>query len=190
MMMNFKLIPAALMTVGCLWLSGCNNNAALEERVADLEGRTAQLENGTALSTQAVSLNEPNESVEPTMLAEAAATMAATTVDFKETTHEFGTIAEGDVVEHTFTFTNTGGTPLIIQDAQTTCGCTVPKKPEGPIPPGETGEIQVRFNSQGKAGVQNKAVTITANTEPATTRLFIKANVTPKSEPIAGPVRK
>ncbi len=178
-------MSVGLMTAGCLGLSGCNNNAALEERVADLEDRTAQLESGTALQTQAVSLAEPTEMAELT-----APAGAATTVDFAETTHEFGTIAEGDVVEHTFVFTNTGDTPLIIQDAQTTCGCTVPKKPEAPVPPGETGEIQVRFNSQGKAGVQNKAVTITANTEPATTRLFIKANVTPKSEPIAGPVRK
>ncbi len=191
-MMNLKLIPVGLMTATCLGLtslglSGCNNNAALEERVADLEDRTAQLENGTALQTQAVSLAEPTEAAETEITAPAG---AATTVAFAETTHEFGTIAEGDVVEHTFMFTNTGNTPLVIQDAQTTCGCTVPKKPEAPVPPGETGEIQVRFNSQGKAGVQNKAVTITANTEPATTRLFIKANVTPKSEPIAGPVRK
>lgn len=172
------------MVIGCLWLSGCNNDA-LEGRVADLEDRITQLENGTALNTQAVSLDEPAEVVEPT-----APAGATTTVAFAETTHEFGTIAEGEVVEHTFTFTNTGNTPLIIQDAQTTCGCTVPKKPEAPVPPGETGEIQVRFDSQGKAGVQNKAVTITANTEPATTRLFIKANVTSKSEPVAGPVRK
>ena len=186
-MINLRLIPIGLMVAGCLWLSGCDNNAALEARVADLEARTAQLENSAALQTQAVSLAEPTEATETEM---AAPVGAATTVAFAETTHEFGTIAEGDVVEHTFTFTNTGNTPLIIQDAKTTCGCTVPKKPEAPVPPGETGEIQVRFNSQGKAGVQNKAVTLTANTEPATTRLFIKANVTPKSEPIAGPVRK
>ena len=184
-MMNLRLIPIGLMTTGCLWLSGCNNNAALKDRVADLEDRTAQLENGTAPQTQAVSLAEPSEVAET-----AAPAGVATTMAFAETTYEFGTIAEGDVVEHTFVFTNTGNTPLIIQDAQTTCGCTVPKKPEAPVPPGETGEIQVRFDSQGKAGVQNKAVTLTANTEPATTRLFIKANVTPKSEPIAGPVRK
>ena len=179
------MITAGYLGITSLGLSGCNNNAALEERVADLEDRTAQLENGTALQTQSVSLAEPTEVTEAS-----APAGVATTVAFAETTHEFGTIAEGDVVEHTFTFTNTGDTPLIIQDAQTTCGCTVPKKPEAPVPPGETGEIQVRFDSQGKAGVQNKAVTITANTEPTTTRLFIKANVTPKSEPIAGPVRK
>ena len=182
MMNNLKLIPLGL-AVGCLWLSGCNN-AALEERIADLEDRITQLENGTALKTQAVSLNEP-AAAEPM-----APAGSATTVSFAETTHEFGTITEGDVVEHTFVFTNTGDTPLVIQDAKTTCGCTVPKKPEAPVLPGETGEIQVRFNSQGKAGVNNKAVTITANTDPATTQLFIKANVTPKSEPIAGPVRK
>ncbi|MGB3850451.1 MAG: DUF1573 domain-containing protein [Tunicatimonas sp.] len=198
-MMNTKLLSVGLMAAASLWLSGCSDNAALEERVADLEDRIAQLENGATVKTQAVALNESAATTELTSTGAAstgaastgaASTGSATTVAFAETTHEFGTIAEGDVVEHTFTFTNTGDTPLIIQDAKTTCGCTVPKKPEAPVPPGETGEIQVRFNSQGKAGVQNKAVTITANTEPATTRLFIKANVTAKSEPIAGPVRK
>jgi hypothetical protein len=186
-MMNTKTLSVGLMAAASLWLSGCSDNAALEERVADLEDRIVQLENGTAVKTQAVSLNESAAVTEPAISAVGA---AATSVAFAETTHEFGTIAEGDVVEHTFTFTNTGNTPLIIQDAKTTCGCTVPKKPEAPVPPGETGEIQVRFDSQGKTGMQNKAVTITANTEPATTRLFIKANVTAKGEPIAGPVRK
>lgn len=176
------------LAVACFGLNGCNN-AAMEERVADLEGRISELENGSAnVPTQSASYTDESESTTPADETGSDAPIA--TVAFAETTHEFGTIAEGDVVEHTFVFTNTGSTPLIIQDAKASCGCTVPKKPEQPVAPGETGEIQVRFNSQGKPGIQNKTVTVTANTQPATTRLFIKADVTPESKSVAGPVKK
>ena len=171
--------------VGGIWLSGCNN-AAMEERVADLEDRITQLEGGSSLTAQSASFPEASTPAATV----AAPTGPATTMAFEEGTHEFGKINEGDVVEHTFVFTNTGSTPLIIQDAKASCGCTVPKKPEQPIAPGETGEIQVRFNSQGKPGMQNKTVTVTANTEPATTQLYIKADVTPKNKVVAGPVKK
>ena len=169
-MSRLKVVSVGLITVGSLWLGSCTN--VTEERITKLEERITLLESGTALQTQSVSFNESKGVSEPT-----SSIGAATAVAFAETTHEFGTIAEGDVVEHTFVFTNTGDNPLVVIDAETTCGCTVPKKPEAPIPPGETGEIQVRFNSHGKTGINNKAVTITTNTEPATTRLFIKANV-------------
>ena len=186
--MNKIVLSVFGLATACLSLSGCNN-AALEERVADLEDRMSELESGaTSVPTQSASYTEAGESA--TTETEAASDAPIATVAFAETTHEFGTINEGDVVEHTFVFTNTGSTPLIIQDAKASCGCTVPKKPEQPVAPGETGEIQVRFNSQGKPGVQNKTVTVTANTQPATTRLFIKADVTPKSKSVAGPVKK
>ena len=68
-------------------------------------------------------------------------------MEFSKTEHDFGTINEGDVVEHEFTFTNTGKAPLVVTNAKGSCGCTVPKKPEGPIAPGETGEIQVKYDT-------------------------------------------
>lgn len=182
--MKKLVVSATFLTAGCLWLSGCND-AALEERVATLEDRITELENSSSLPAQSTAFTETSNPSE-----EAAVAGPVTTMSFEETTHEFGTINEGDVVEHTFAFTNTGDTPLIIQDARATCGCTIPKKPEGPVAPGESSEIQVRFNSQGKSGMQNKTITITANTEPATTRLYIKADVTPKGEPVAGPIKK
>ena len=179
-------MSAPLLLAGGLWLSGCNN-AAMEERVATLEERVAELESGATLPTQSTAYAEPVIEDAPD---ESVPAGPVTTMDFAEKTHEFGTINEGDIVEHTFAFTNTGDAPLIIQDARATCGCTIPKKPEGPVAPGESSEIQVRFNSQGKSGMQNKTITITANTEPATTQLFIKAEVTPKGEPVAGPIKK
>ena len=84
---------------------------------------------------------------------------------FQETEYDFGTINEGDVVEHIFKFTNTGKAPLVIVSAKGSCGCTVPEWPKEPIAPGATGEMLVKFNSNGKPNLQNKQVTITANTE-------------------------
>ena len=98
-------------------------------------------------------------------------------MNLAETEYNFGTIEQGDVVSHTFQFTNTGDEALIIQNAKGSCGCTVPKWPKDPILPGETGEIQVEFNSKGKKGNQNKKVTITANTNPAQTFIYLKGAV-------------
>lgn len=102
------------------------------------------------------------------------------TFDTKE--FDFGTIQEGDIVEHTFTFTNTGKSPLVIVNAKGSCGCTVSKWPREPIAPGKTGEFLVAFNSNGKPNLQNKQVTITANTKAGKELLKIKAMVTPKSK--------
>jgi hypothetical protein len=115
---------------------------------------------------------------------------AKATFEFQETDHDFGTINEGELVKHVFTFKNIGEAPLIIRNAQATCGCTVPEWPKQPVAVGETGEILVQFNSNNRTNIQHKVVTITANTDPATTRLTIKANVLPKDQQTAGPVRK
>jgi hypothetical protein len=108
---------------------------------------------------------------------------------FEEEQFDFGTINEGDVVEHEFTFTNSGDAPLIITSANGSCGCTVPNPPKEPIAPGASASIKVSFNSQGKPGNQQKTVTINANTEPTTTILRISAQVTPKEAPEAAPAQ-
>lgn len=105
---------------------------------------------------------------------------------FTETEHNFGTINEGDVVEHTFKFTNSGKSPLVIVSAKGSCGCTVPSYSKDPIAPGATGEMLVKFNSSGKPNKQNKTVTITANTEAGKETIKITADVTPKAKPAAG----
>jgi len=99
---------------------------------------------------------------------------------FDEVSHDFGTITEGDVAKTTFTFTNTGKVPLLIVDARGSCGCTVPKFPKNvPIAPGEKGEILVSFDSNNKPNLQQKTVTISANTASGRETLRIKALVTP-----------
>ncbi|AXT60631.1 DUF1573 domain-containing protein [Aquimarina sp. AD10] len=105
---------------------------------------------------------------------------------FAETEHDFGTINEGDVVEHKFTFTNTGKAPLVIVNAKGSCGCTVPQWTKEPVAPGATGEMLVKFNSNGKPNQQTKQVTITTNTEAGKEVIKIKALVTPKAKPVSG----
>ncbi|WP_020571830.1 DUF1573 domain-containing protein [Neolewinella persica] len=89
----------------------------------------------------------------------------------------FGSVKEGEVVNHDFTFTNTGKVPLLITKARSTCGCTVPAYPEQPVAPGEGGVISVAFDTKNKYGQQTKAVTITANTYPASTVVYIDGTV-------------
>ena len=96
--------------------------------------------------------------------AQEAVKMDGPVITFDKKTHDFGDIAPGDKVEHTFYFTNTGNEPLIITNVQVTCGCTTPKGwPREPIPPSGKGEITVGFDSRGKSGRQNKTVTIISN---------------------------
>ncbi len=102
-------------------------------------------------------------------------------ISFDETEYDFGEIEQGTNVEHTFTFTNTGNAPLVITNAKSSCGCTVPTWTKEPIAPGEKGEMLVKFNGSGQNQV-TKTVTLTANTESGTERLKIKAFVTPKGE--------
>ncbi len=90
----------------------------------------------------------------------------APVMKFEETSFDFGAIQEGAVVTHTFSFVNTGKTPLTIENAVASCGCTVPDWPRTPIAPGSKGDIKVEFNSRGKAGPQQKTITIYANTQP------------------------
>jgi len=112
-------------------------------------------------------------------------TPAATNADgpimtFDKTSHDFGTINEGEKVTTEFSFTNTGKTDLIIVDARGSCGCTVPKYPKNvAIKPGESETITVSFDSSNKPGVQQKSVTLSANTASGREMLRIKANVTP-----------
>ncbi|GAB4255224.1 MAG: hypothetical protein Kow0027_21800 [Saprospiraceae bacterium] len=96
---------------------------------------------------------------------------------FEEPEFNFGEVKEGDVVSHVFKFTNTGKVPLLINNAKSTCGCTIPKWPKEFIEPGQSGEIAVEFNTSGKSGFQEKPVTITANTYPSTTRIYLRGFV-------------
>ena len=113
-------------------------------------------------------------------VAPAVDTKPGAEITFEEKTFEFGDIHQGDQVEHIFTFENTGEVPLVLTNVQTTCGCTVPKWPRQPIPPGQKGEIQVKFNSAGKMGKQNKVIKIISNAKTPISQITITTNILPK----------
>jgi hypothetical protein len=159
----------AVMFVGAVLFS-CSNKEA-ESKIARLEGKLAELEAKQGGAKPTPKVNEPEVKPEGPLPG----------MKFEVEDHDFGTINEGEIVEKIFKFKNTGDSPLIISSATASCGCTVPIWPKEPIAVGEEGEIQVRFNSKNKPGVQNKTVTITANTYPKINRVRIKANVN-KSE--------
>lgn len=104
---------------------------------------------------------------------------------FTESEFDFGTIDQGTKVEHVFKFTNTGDAPLVIVDAKSSCGCTVPVYPKDPVAPGAEAELLVKFNGSGKNQV-SKTVTITANTAAGKETIKIKAFVTPKEGAAGG----
>ncbi len=151
--------------------TACKDKDA-EKKIAQLETRLAELEGkkGTL----------PAAAVTPVAAPETKPDGPLPTMAFASMEHDFGTINEGDIVEHTYTFKNAGAAPLIIQNAQGSCGCTVSDWTKQPVPVGGTGFVKAKFDSNGKPNVQNKTVTVTANTWPKQSVLRFKALVSPK----------
>ena len=159
-----------------LALAGCRDKEA-EKKIAALEARLAEVE----AKRSSAPLTSPN--TQPAA-ADLKPEGPLASIQFEKIEHDFGTIKEGDKVTYTYKFKNTGEAPLIIQNAQPTCGCTVPDWSREPIPVGGEGFVKAEFDSQGKPGLNNKSVKVTANTWPKETVLTFKANVTPKATPV------
>jgi hypothetical protein len=96
---------------------------------------------------------------------------------FVETVHNFGKVIRGEKVSYKFKFKNIGNSDLVISKVSTSCGCTVGHYPKEPVKPGEEATIDAVFDSSHKKGMQNKTITILANTKPNRTVLRVKANV-------------
>lgn len=95
---------------------------------------------------------------------------------FEDETIDYGKIEKASNGERTFVFTNTGDQPLIIQKIKSSCGCTVPKKPSGPVMPGEKGEIKVSYDTK-RVGGFSKSITITSNAKNVVKVIKIKGFV-------------
>ncbi len=165
--LRFGLV--AIATAGLF--ASCGNDADNEVRDAARDA-TEITEEAAITGAQAMG--------DMTGVNEAVPTGPTTAMTFKETEFNFGTVAEGEKVKHTYNFTNAGSEPLVLSNAVGSCGCTVPIWPREPIAPGASGEIVVEFNSQGKQGERDQKVTITANTNPAQTFLSLQGTVEPK----------
>ena len=106
--------------------------------------------------------------------------VAGPLIQFEEMKYDFGVIKQGDIVDHTFKFKNTGTAPLIISNIRVSCGCTTPSWTKNAVAPGATGEMEVQFDSRGKQGLISKQVNVRANTQPSITTIYIKGNVLTK----------
>lgn len=174
--MKKNLIYTFAMAVA-LMATSCNQENATDA--------SATATDATAATATEATIDNPNIATTEQAVA-TTANPNAPAMNFEQQVYDFGTIKQGEVVNHTFTFTNTGKEPLIIENASASCGCTVPEWPRTPIAPGEKGEIKVQFNSTGKYGQQSPMVTIRANTEPNITQVSLKGTVEASSVPTAG----
>ncbi|RQO31072.1 hypothetical protein DBR32_10225 [Taibaiella sp. KBW10] len=166
---NLKTILLTVLTLSCFTialveLSGVSKTALLNK--LNMQGNKANAAHNLESTGNLKELKTPAQSDRP-----------KTTVRFDKDTFNFGTIKDGDVVEHTYKFKNTGANPLIIDDVIATCGCTIPSYTKTPVPPGQNGEIKISFNSKGKAGNVDKAITVISNAEQDRIPLKFKALV-------------
>ena len=97
-------------------------------------------------------------------------------IKFDKVSYDFGTFSENDPVHKTtFTFTNVGNAPLVINQVIASCGCTIPRYDKRPIAPGQKGSIEVTYNGTGKfAGHFKKSITVRTNGKNEMTRLYIE----------------
>jgi hypothetical protein len=118
-------------------------------------------------------------------------------VSFDEEIHDFGEVKEdGGTVTHTFSYTNTGGQPLIVHNVRASCGCTSPDWTRQPIQPGKKGFVKATFDPRNRPGNFNKSIIVTTNGAQPTTVLRITGKVLPKEKSIddiypreMGPIR-
>jgi hypothetical protein len=104
----------------------------------------------------------------------------STTVQIIDSTYNYGKVTDGEKVEYNYRFKNIGNKPLVIIRATSSCGCTVPEKPEKPVMPGEIGFIKVVFDSRGKVGTTHKSISVQSNANPPFADLILTGEVLPK----------
>lgn len=178
-MKTVKNVLMAIMLVGAM--ISCRDKAA-EKRIAELESRLSQLEAGKTAPT-----TTPTPAATPA--ADQKPEGPLPVLEFEKMEHDFGVVTEGQKVSYTYKLKNTGQAPLIIQNAQPSCGCTVPDWSKEPIPVGGSGFVKAEFDTKGKVGPNTKTITVTANTWPKQTTLKFKASVTATAD-ASGPVAK
>lgn len=172
MLKQIKFGFLTIVTVAAL--ASCKNDSADTAAATTDTAAAAQPASPDAASQSAIA---PNVTPNAAAAEPAAPTGPTTVMSFTESEFNFGKVKAGEKVEHEYTFKNTGKEPLVISNAKGSCGCTVPEWPKEPIAPGGTGKILVHFDSKGKSGPQTKQVTITANTDPVQSIIYIKGEV-------------
>ena len=143
--------------------------------------------------TKAIGTTQSAPQSQPVQLSPGAGTLTTQPAEPKniawnETTHDFGKVKQNDPTEATFTFKNTGETPVVVTSARSSCGCTVAEYTKEPVKPGATGTVKATYNS-ARVGAFTKTVTVTFEGNSAPDVLTIKGEVeaaapaTPPSPP-------
>jgi len=99
---------------------------------------------------------------------------------FDKEVHDFGTVNEVRIKGSLPVFANTGKEPLILTNVVASCGCTTPKWSKEPVAQGKTGSIFVSYDTNGRPGGFNKAVTVSSNSKTPVKVLYIKGVVDKK----------
>jgi len=166
---------ALVLIAGMLMMQSCKKDSDVKKSAREKLHNTDKKIAGTAKNARDVIKKKAEEPAGP-----------LTTVEFKDKTYDFGTVMEGEYVEHDFVFKNTGNEPLILKNVKPSCGCTVPTWPREPIPPGKTGVIHAKFNTarRGRPGgaPQNKHITVTGNIKGGKVVLTLKGKVDKKDD--------
>lgn len=164
--LNFaKMFQLGVIASIYIVLLSCQSTEATPERaLQEIKTSSKEISNAEMIRNP-VTANQPIDTVNVAKM------------EFEQPKFKYGEVEEGTIVTHDFAFTNTGKAPLIISNAKSTCGCTVPEWPKEPIAVGETGIINVRFDTKGKKKYNTKPVFITANTHPAETTIFLIGSV-------------
>jgi|LSQX01.3.fsa_nt_gb hypothetical protein len=152
--MRHSIVLLSILSVFLMSLGSCNS----DNQNSDKDVRTDLIQNPVTASGKAKTGDLP-------------------VMTFEKTRHDFGIVVQGEKVEYTFTFTNTGGSDLVISQASSTCGCTVGNFSKEPIHPGEKGTVDVVFNSAGRQGAESKSIMLLTNAQPNTIKLEITAEV-------------
>lgn len=169
MKMN-KIIGAFLILGMSGFLAACSGEKSAE---ANAEETSASAEVASVTTDDVTTQN--TTATEEVATTETVANLAS--IEFEETVYDFGTIKDGEKVEHVFKFKNTSNVPLIVTGVQPSCGCTASDYTKEPVAPGGTGTVSLTFDSSGKPGAQNKSATVKANIEGGQTMISFKGNV-------------
>lgn len=156
--MNKLLLVLALLTFG---LIACESDIKEGEQLVEIPGSS---ENSNLIRNE-LTADEPVDTINTARIV------------FDTPVYDFGEVKEGEKVNYSFVFENIGNKSLVIKDARSTCGCTIPEKPKEAIAPGAKGEIPVIFNSLGKEGKISKVVTITSNAYPTKSEVLLTGYV-------------
>jgi hypothetical protein len=103
---------------------------------------------------------------------------AQTSMLFKSTVFNAGTVYKGEVIKAVFEVENTGDHPLVFGEVRPSCSCTVAKKPKKPLMPGKRTKIVAEVNTDDLHTKRiHKVVTVMTNTSPNITLLEIKGRI-------------